>query len=165
MALCADRLFLAAVREPLSVSAIIILIIQTHSVIDLLIQSVYCLNKLYSSYPFKGFGAIGKPSNNHALTVTKTPGGQHTYTHTYVHVSSCGNLFESTCYPSNHMKNGHQGLSFTESPQKGITVRAWWRTVAQIRRAPQTKHLLWTWNISLHSHISAAGRMSVFRNC
>lgn len=22
-------------------------------------------------------------------------------------------LFDSTCYPSNHMKNGHQGLSFT----------------------------------------------------
>lgn len=54
-ALCADRLFLAAFRKPLSVSMIIILIIQTPSAIDLLIQLIYCLNKLYSSYPFKRF--------------------------------------------------------------------------------------------------------------
>lgn len=44
----ADSLYLSAFRKLLSVSVIIILIILTHSVIDL-IQLVYCLNKLYCS--------------------------------------------------------------------------------------------------------------------
>lgn len=55
----------------------------THTVIDLLIQWVYCLNKLYCSYPFKRFWAIGKPSNNHAVTVVKTGSGQHSHTCTH----------------------------------------------------------------------------------
>lgn len=73
----------ASFRKLLSVSMIIILIIQTHTVIDLLIQWVYCLNKLYCSYPFKRFWAIGKPSNNHAVTVMKTGSGQHSHTCTH----------------------------------------------------------------------------------
>lgn len=73
----------ASFRKLLSVSMIIILIIQTHTVIDLLIQWVYCLNKLYCSYPFKRFWAIGKPSNNHAVTVVKTDSGQHSHTCTH----------------------------------------------------------------------------------
>lgn len=73
----------ASFRKLLSISMIIILIIQTHTVIDLLIQWVYCLNKLYCSYPFKRFWAIGKPSNNHAVTVVKTGSGQHSHTCTH----------------------------------------------------------------------------------
>lgn len=113
-----------AFRKPLSVSMIIILIIQTHSVVDLLIQLVYCLNKLYSSCPFKGFWAIRKPSNNHAVTVMQTRRGQHT--HTYIYMQSWEYLFDSTCYPSNHMKNGHQGLSFTKPGKRYYD----WKTVA-----------------------------------
>lgn len=122
----ADRLFLAAFRKPLSVSMIIILIIQTPSAIDLLIQLIYCLNKLYSSYPFKRFGAIRKLSNNHAVTIMQTNcWTAHTCS---AYTLMCEHLFDSAGYPSNHMRKKEMATKacHVQSTLKGIITERLW---------------------------------------
>lgn len=142
-ALCRQPAF----RKPLSVSMIIILIIQMHSVVDLLIQLVYCLNKLYSSYPFKGFWAIRKPSNNHAVTVMQTRRSQHTHTHTYM----CSRESTSLIQPVTLATTWKMATKacHLQSLGKGImTERLWRRTLRSDLQNPIGEIQLWAWNTS-----------------
>lgn len=106
--LCADGLLFFFFRKPLSVSIIIILIIQTHSVIDLLSIGLL-FEQIIQLIPFQEvLSHRGNPQTIRQLqSCRQMVDSAHTHTYTRMHIGGCEHLFDSPCYPGNHMKNCH----------------------------------------------------------
>lgn len=119
--LCRQAVVFFFFRKPLSVSIIIILIIQTHSVIDLLSIGLL-FEQIIQLIPFQEvLSHRGNPQTIRQLqSCRQMVDSAHTHTYTRMHIGGCEHLFDSPCYPGNHMKNCHWGLSFTKLCER------WW---------------------------------------